>query len=252
MCHPLGIREVPPGSPSDPSTEDPSTSSTLDPSTDPSTQDPSTQDPSTQGPSSGDTGGPCPVGMAWIDPFCIDRWEAHLVGASPYEVPGLGAIAASDPGEVPQGYTSAVVAADACAGAGKRLCTHPEWLRACGGPTGTVYPYGDTYDPAACNDARAVHPVVELFGADATWGEAQLNDPRLNQLPDGLDPTGANPGCVSAEGVYDLHGNLHEWIDDPDGTFVGGFYVDAVLNGPGCSYTTTAHDVGWHDYSPML
>ena len=26
------------------------------------------------------------------------------------------------------------------------------------------------------------------------------------------------------------------------GTFRGGFYVDTVLNGPGCLYATTAHD----------
>mgnify|MGYP001949009428 CR=1 FL=1 len=49
--------------------------------------------------------------------------------------------------------------------------------------------------------------------------------------------------------TYDLHGNLHEWIADPAGTFKGGFYVDAVINGSGCAYTTTAHTFDYHDYS---
>ena len=38
-------------------------------------------------------------------------------------------------------------------------------------------------------------------------------------------------------------------IDDPAGTFKGGFYVDTKLNGEGCLYTTTAHDVSYWDYS---
>ena len=54
---------------------------------------------------------------------------------------------------------------------------------------------------------------------------------------------------MSAEGVFDLHGNLHEWIADPEGTFKGGFYADGKINGLGCGYTTTAHDTAYHDYS---
>ena len=49
--------------------------------------------------------------------------------------------------------------------------------------------------------------------------------------------------------MHDLHGNLHEWIDDASGIFRGGFYVDASINGAGCSYRTTAHTFGYHDYS---
>jgi len=190
----------------------------------------------------------CPAGMVHVESFCIDRWEAHLVDHSPFEVPD-GGTAATASGVVPQGYISGRVAQEACAAAGKRLCTSEEWLRACQGPTGTTYPYGNTYDPDACNVTRAVHPVIELFGANANWLPAQMNDPRLNQLEDSVDPTGANPACVSADGVFDMHGNLHEWIADPSGTFRGGFYVDAVINGPGCTYRTTAHGIDYHDYS---
>ena len=33
------------------------------------------------------------------------------------------------------------------------------------------------------------------------------------------------------------------------GTIRGGFFVDTVLNGPGCTYATTAHDRTHWDYS---
>lgn len=190
----------------------------------------------------------CPPGMARVDDFCVDRWEAHLVGESPYEVP-TGGIAASAGGVVPQGYISGAVASAACQNAGKRLCTDAEWLRACQGPTPTAFPYGDVYDPNACNDSRPEHPVITLYGSGATFSSEQTNDPLLNQLPDSLDAAGVNAQCVSAEGVFDLHGNLHEWTSDPSGTFRGGSYVEAFINGTGCSYRTTAHTTLYHDFS---
>lgn len=190
----------------------------------------------------------CPPEMAEVEDFCIDRWEARLAGQSPYLVPVSG-VAESVSGVVPQGYISGDVAAAACASAGKRLCSDAEWLRACRGPTTTTYPYGDTYVAGACNDTRAVHPVIEVFGPDATFSSAELNDPQLNQLADSVDPTGANAACVTAEGVFDMHGNLNEWTSDIGGTYRGGYYVEAVINGPGCLYANTAHSFVYHDYS---
>ena len=188
---------------------------------------------------------PCPPEMAFIEPegFCIDRWEAHLVDHSPYQIPSQG-VAASLPRFVPQGYISGVVASAACAGAGKRLCANDEWLRTCQGPNSTTYPYGDVYDSSACNDFRSEHPIVT---AGLDWTE--MNNPILNQLPDTVDLTGENEECVTPEGVYDLVGNLHEWTSDPSGTFRGGFYVEASQNGEGCLYSTTAQNVSHHDFS---
>jgi hypothetical protein len=192
----------------------------------------------------------CPPGMANLGAFCIDRWEAHLVAHSPYEVPDEDGIADAAEGVMPQGYISGDVAAAACDNAGKRLCTVEEWMYACEGEEARTYPYGDAYDPDACNDTRSSHPVVDYWGDDPDmWDSEHMNDPGINQQPDTVDPAGANPDCVTPDGVYDLHGNLHEWVSDPDGTFKGGFYVDAVINGAGCSYTTTAHGFTYHDYS---
>jgi len=201
----------------------------------------------------------CPAGMLQIPAspaFCIDRWEASLVLVadgtpwSPYYNPGNEAVkAVSIPGAVPQGYISGTQAAAACAAAGKRLCTDTEWLRACRGPQSTVYPYGDTRMDGVCNDARALHPAIEYFGASDPDVWSKLGHPCINQLPDSLDRTGTNSGCLTAEGVFDMMGNLHEWTADPAGTFRGGFYVDTKLNGNGCLYVTTAHNTAHWDYS---
>lgn len=203
----------------------------------------------------------CPAGMARsaVAGVCLDRWEAHLVEVgdggvttpwSPYFNPGNRRVrAVSAPGAVPQGYITQVQATAACAEAGKRLCSRTEWEAACRGVSNWTYPYGAARAPGVCNDARTPHPVVEYFGTTESWIWSELDHPCINQLHDSLDRTGANAGCVTPEGFFDLMGNLHEWIDDPAGTFKGGYYVDTVINGNGCLYTTTAHNVSHWDYS---
>lgn len=209
----------------------------------------------------------CPAEMALVDDrVCVDRWEASLVervpgGAerawSPYlPIDGRESLvrAVSRPGVVPQGYISGQQAAGACAASGKRLCRADEWEHACRGPSNFQFPYGDTRRAGACNDdIRPVHPVAEvghLLGIprDRLW-QLGMNQSIINQLPDTLLPTGSRAECTNAYGVYDMVGNLHEWIDDADGTFRGGYYMDTSKNGDGCSYQTTAHDFTYHDYS---
>jgi len=202
----------------------------------------------------------CPADMAPVGDACIDRFEAALEEqvdgvwtlASPYLTVGdrdVRAVVA--PGEPPQAYLSGLEAEAACLRAGKRLCTSSEWLLACRGAAGRLYPYGDIYQPGACNDSYAgTHPVVDFFGtAEGIWDPAHMNDPGINQQPGTLAPAGGFANCVTPEGVFDLHGNLHEWVSDPDGVFRGGFYADASLNGEGCTYDTTAHTQTYHDYS---
>ena len=194
----------------------------------------------------GDTG--CLPGMLAVEGFCIDKYEASLVrsngGAafSPYFNPGDEDVrAVSILGAVPQAYIDQIQAASACLASGKRLCTDDEWLRACGGPKDTTYPYGDILEPGVCNDARDVHPAEEYF--------SHLDNACLDQLPDSLDPSGSRPGCETAEGAFDMMGNLHEWTADPAGTFRGGYFVDTSKNGHGCLYATKAHNVSYWDYS---
>lgn len=201
----------------------------------------------------------CPDGMARVaQQVCMDRWEAFLVDVSggseqawsPYFNPGNLMVAArSAPGAVPQGYISGAQAEQACFEAGKRLCTRDEWELGCRGAEARVYPYGFMRVDGACNDHRAVHPVVELFGTTEDWIWGELDNPCISQQSDTLALSGSFDQCQTPEGIYDLVGNLHEWTADPAGTFKGGFYVDATTNGAGCGYTTTAHSFSYGDYS---
>lgn len=200
--------------------------------------------------------GGCPAGMIPIDTYCVDKYEASLVRGddgtswSPYFNPGMiPMIAVSVANAVPQGYIDGDQASEACLNAGKRLCANNEWLRACRGPNSTTYPYGNTKQLGVCNDHRSVHPAVEYYGTTDNWIYSHIDNACLNQLPASLDRAGENPGCVTYEGAYDMMGNLHEWTSDPAGTFRGGYYVDTVLNGPGCLYVTTAHNTLHWDYS---
>jgi len=201
----------------------------------------------------------CPLGMIAVADFCIDRFEASLVeldgsGAvlgswSPFHNPGTRRMrAVSILGAIPQGYISGDQAADACAEAGKRLCDDAEWLRACQGSSGTTYPYGDSLQSGVCNDARS-HPAVEYFGTSADWIWNELGNACISQIPNSIDTTGENAGCVSEDGAFDMMGNLHEWTSAASGTFRGGFYADTMINGPGCLYATTAHNTSHWDYS---
>lgn len=195
--------------------------------------------------------GPCPPNMALISgtTVCIDQYEGSLQDWSPYEVPDSG-VAQSKPGVPPQGYISGDVAEAACQAVGKGLCTTDEWMAACSGSEGRTYPYGDTYDLYACNDTYGGgHPVMDFFNSTDVWDMEHMNDPGINQQEGTISLTGEFAACVTPDGVFDLHGNLHEWVADSNGTFKGGFYADAAINGAGCNYTTTAHEKSYHDYS---
>ena len=151
---------------------------------------------------------------------------------------------------VPQGYLNKSLAETACANAGKRLCTVDEWKLACRGERGTKFPYGPTYRANACNVFRQSHPGMVLHGSFSV----DLLDPRLNQVTVDGDPllhrTGATETCKSQWGddaVYDMVGNLDEWVDAPGGMFVGGFYARSTRQG--CDSKITAHSPRYFDYS---
>jgi formylglycine-generating enzyme len=204
----------------------------------------------------------CPAGMALVkNRFCVDQYEAALdermpdgtfLAHSPFESPEDKKvyIARSVRGVVPQSYISAKQAGDACKEAGKRLCSPVEWRVACGGSQGYAYPYGPERKPKVCNDSGKA-PMLALHAdkMQKGFGREELNDPRLNQLEGTLAKTGAFEGCVTDTGLSDMMGNLHEWTNDPNGTFQGGYYLDTREHGEGCAYRTIAHNADYHDYS---
>jgi sulfatase modifying factor 1 len=206
----------------------------------------------------------CPREMANVEGrFCIDKWEGSLVEVlsdgrevpwPPYGVVDpshqLRAVAAAN--VFPQAYISAAQATRACAASGKRLCAPVEWRKACAGPDASTFGYGTERVSGRCND-EGRSPMLELYPQVAqSWnlvGMTEMNDPRLNQLDGTLAPTGAHTGCTNGYGVFDMVGNLHEWTNDPNGTFQGGYYLDTHKNGDGCTYRTVAHEFTYHDYS---
>lgn len=151
---------------------------------------------------------------------------------------------------VPNGYVSGVIAREACTNAGKRLCSTDEWRTACRGERGHQFPYGATYQHGACNVHREAHPAAVL------WGDASKNhlDPRLNVVEGASGPllrkTGETERCRSvweADAVFDMVGNLDEWVDEPGGAFAGGFYARATTSG--CDARITDHPPEYFDYS---
>jgi len=118
-----------------------------------------------------------PVAQRPLSAFCIDRFEY------PNEL-----------GVLPLVEVSWAEARERCAVAGKRLCSSDEWERACRGPGATRYAYGDAFDRDRCNTP---------LPADG---------PGADDIP--YATAGARPTCVSAEGAFDLNGNVSEWVAD--------------------------------------
>jgi formylglycine-generating enzyme required for sulfatase activity len=172
-------------------------------------------------------GGACPADMRLVEGvhyenvqrFCTDWRQQHcwavfpgLLAQEPRATPVRTCMDTYEwpnrAGALPVVMLRFVEAEAACASAGKRLCTELEWETACEGPETLPWPYGYRYDPAACNSAKPYRPVGErrLASDDAAVREAETK-----KLWQG-EPSGAFPACQSAYGVYDLTGNVEEWV----------------------------------------
>jgi sulfatase modifying factor 1 len=178
----------------------------------------------------------CAPDMVAIDGYCIDRYEAPDVR-----------------GEIPFALVTAYDGEAWCSERGKRLCTQDEWVRACRGPHGHRYPYGNEYREGVCNDDKdwiRVH-----WKALAKWpGDPALEEAtRLFQA----DMSGARVECVSEEGVADLTGNVAEWVRRSAPSGRTGY--DHVLKGcywagcykdphPSCEFTNAAHPGTFRTY----
>jgi len=146
----------------------------------------------------------CPQDMVPVSNlFCVDRYEASRPDATSTSAGTVSTVAVSMPGVLPWEVDDDNAAArEACAAAGKRLCSPFEWELACRGPAGTIYGYGSKYAPDTCNG-------LDTFGAGGVT----------------LLPTGALGGCVNGWGAMDMNGNLWEHVAEGDGETVrGGAY----------------------------
>lgn len=99
-----------------------------------------------------------------------------------------------------------------CLKRGKRLPTRDEWERAARGVDGTMFPWGDR--PATCANAHMLSSATSRGPGCGTQKTAPVMT-----LPDGVSP----------EGVFDLAGNVAEWVQAGDGVYIGkgGSFVEA-------------------------
>lgn len=126
---------------------------------------------------------------------------------SAVEVGGFCVDAFEYPNKKGVGPTVGVAFADArrlCESQSKRLCTEAEWEKACKGPGGARWPFGNTFDANACN-------------TEDDTGEARS-----------LAPAGRFGKCRSGYGAADMAGNVAEWTSDriiKGGSFASGDYA---------------------------
>lgn len=119
--------------------------------------------------------------------FCIDRFEASRPDATAHSPGALDGTAQSRQGVQPWVDVTYDVAAAACRAASKQLCPPHVFRQNCLHASGSPFPYGPTYDPAACN------------GADGLFAR--------------LMPTGSLIGCAGLSGAMDPVGNVSEWVE---------------------------------------
>jgi len=206
--------------------------------------------------------GGCQKGMAKVGSFCIDRFEASLAfidDKAPYPhylAPPEGMdnlMAVSKPGIYPQGFMDRNMAERACQNAGKRLCTASEWQEACRGEAENKYPYGNEEDRILCNlDKRIVYKALFSKENPKDLTIDQLNDTRLATESGFLALTGQYEGCATKSGIFDMSGNLHEWVSDPGRRAGTATFAGAGLNdvgARGCAHTIDTKDSAYKDHS---
>ena len=129
--------------------------------------------------------------------FCMDR----------YEWP-------NQKGELPALLMSWIDARKLCEDTGKRLCTEEEFNFACEGEAMLPYTYGYERDATKCNIDKPYRKREHKLFKYASCMKRPQCKAELEKLDQRL-PTGSMPACVSPFGVYDLNGNINEWVFRP-------------------------------------
>jgi formylglycine-generating enzyme required for sulfatase activity len=126
-----------------------------------------------------------------------------------------------------------------CEKRGKRLCSEQEFETACEGPQLEPYFYGWAVDVSVCNSNKP----WKAFDAHKLQGGGVEARNELDRLWQGT-PSGAMPRCRTRDGIYDLLGNVEEWVTARSGrrwpgALMGGFWAKPWT---GCRGTNDAHE----------
>lgn len=134
-------------------------------------------------------------------PLRLDALEATVgqVACPTCPLPGLAPVAGSDPARAAFGLTRDE-ARRYCAARGGRLPSEDEWLVAAASAQGVFrrYPWGNA--GAVCRRVS-----FGMSRGPCAWGAV------------GPDTVGARPDGRTPDGVYDMAGNVAEWVDADEG-----------------------------------
>jgi len=132
-----------------------------------------------------------------------------------------------------------------CEAADKRLCTADEWTLSCEGHGRLPYPYGYARDKEACNiDKPYISP------DDRAYANPEKRAAEVARL-DQREASGSRESCVSPFGVFDMTGNVDEWVDYERGSFTQAPYRSGLKGGywgpvrNRCRPITATHN-RWH------
>ncbi len=157
-----------------------------------------------------------PTHVVYVDDFYIDRYEVtnddykKFVTLTGHFAPDhwQGPEAAEKGfGTHPVVYVSWYDAYSYCKWSGKRLLREWEWEKAARGTDGRSYPWGNKFDLNKSNN-----PV--RWGAILPGSGEEEDDRGKEQQAGGTMPVGSFKNGVSPYGIFDMSGNVWEWIDE--------------------------------------
>ncbi|HVK71620.1 MAG TPA: SUMF1/EgtB/PvdO family nonheme iron enzyme [Polyangium sp.] len=126
-----------------------------------------------------------------------------------------------------------------CGDRGKRVCSEQEWELACEGGERRPLAYGWQVSRTQCNSDKGWRP----FDARALAAGGEDEKKELAKLWQG-STSGSYLSCVSPFGIYDMMGNVEEWVATRPGrkfpgALMGGFWAKPWT---GCRGTNDAHE----------